>query len=167
MPMTRDEIYKKVQTILVNALGVDEEEVKPDAVIRDDLGAESIDFLDIMFRLEKTFGIKIPKGEMYDETLANEELREGRQHRDDQPDDAGDLRVDLRRCADGMAWRVSSRGGAECCRGWPWIRISCRPRSSGCPTKLSVVRMCGCASFRTDRRRAPRVWSKPTGMRRS
>src|SRR5437868_10071226 len=72
MPMTRDEIYKKVQTILVNALGVDEEEVKPDAVIRDDLGAESIDFLDIMFQLEKAFAIKIPKGEMMPENLAND-----------------------------------------------------------------------------------------------
>jgi acyl carrier protein len=70
--MTRDEIYTKVQAVLVDALGVDEEEVKPESVIRDDLGAESIDFLDIMFRLEKTFGIKIPKGEMYDENLAND-----------------------------------------------------------------------------------------------
>ena len=72
MPMSRDEIYTKVQAVLVDALGVDEEEVTPDAVIRDDLGAESIDFLDIMFRLEKAFGIKIPKGEMMPENLAND-----------------------------------------------------------------------------------------------
>src|SRR6185503_10069066 len=72
MAMSRDEIYQKVQAVLVDALGVDEEEVKPDAVIRDDLGAESIDFLDIMFRLEKAFGIKIPKGEMMPENLAND-----------------------------------------------------------------------------------------------
>jgi len=72
MAMSRDEIFQKVQAVLVDALGVDEEEVTPGAVIRDDLGAESIDFLDIMFRLEKTFGIKIPKGEMYDENLAND-----------------------------------------------------------------------------------------------
>jgi acyl carrier protein len=72
MAMTRDEIYKKVQAVLVDALGVDEDEVTPEAVIRDDLGAESIDFLDIMFRLEKAFGIKIPKGEMYDESMAND-----------------------------------------------------------------------------------------------
>lgn len=70
--MTRDEIYKKVQTVLVDALGVDEEEVTPTAVIRDDLGAESIDFLDIIFRLEKAFGIKIPRGEMMPENLAND-----------------------------------------------------------------------------------------------
>ena len=68
--MTRDEIYAKVQAVLVDALGVDEDEVTPEAVIKDDLGAESIDFLDIQFRLEKAFGIKIPKGEMMDENLA-------------------------------------------------------------------------------------------------
>src|SRR6266513_6495788 len=69
MAMSRDEIYQKVQTVLVDALGVDEEEVKPNAVIRDDLGAESIDFLDIIFRLEKAFGIKIPRGELVPETV--------------------------------------------------------------------------------------------------
>ena len=61
---TYDEIFEKVQATLVDALGVDEEEVTPSAVIKDDLGAESLDFLDITFRLEKAFGIKIGKGEM-------------------------------------------------------------------------------------------------------
>ena len=72
MAMPREEIYSKVQAVLVDALGVDEEEVTPTAVIRDDLGAESIDFLDIMFRLEKAFGIKIPRGEMIPENLQND-----------------------------------------------------------------------------------------------
>lgn len=72
MAMSRDEIYKKVQAVLVDALGVDEEEVTPNAIIKDDLGAESIDFLDISFRLEKAFGIKIQKGEMMPENLAND-----------------------------------------------------------------------------------------------
>jgi acyl carrier protein len=72
MAMSREEIYQKVQAVLVDALGVDEEDVTPTAVIRDDLGAESIDFLDIMFRLEKAFGIKIPRGEMIPENLAND-----------------------------------------------------------------------------------------------
>jgi len=72
MAMSRDEIFKKVQAVLVDALGVDEEEVTEDAVIKDDLGAESIDFLDIMFRLEKAFGIKIPRGEMIPENLQND-----------------------------------------------------------------------------------------------
>lgn len=72
MAMSRDEIYEKVKGVLVDALGVDDDEIKPDAIIRDDLGAESIDFLDIMFRLEKAFGIKIPKGEMFPENLASD-----------------------------------------------------------------------------------------------
>lgn len=65
--LTRDEIYKKVQEVLVDALGVDEDEVTPNAIIKDDLGAESIDFLDISFRLEKTFGFKIARGELMPE----------------------------------------------------------------------------------------------------
>ncbi len=69
--MTRDEIFSRVKTVLIEALSVDDEEVTPEAVIRDDLGAESIDFLDIQFRLEKEFGIKIPKGEMMPEDLAS------------------------------------------------------------------------------------------------
>lgn len=70
--MTREEVQAKVVKVLVDALGVDEDEVKPTSVVRDDLGAESIDFLDIMFRLEKEFGIKIPKGEMMVEGLATD-----------------------------------------------------------------------------------------------
>ena len=70
--MTHEEIYAKVKDVLVDALGVDEEEVTPNAVIKDDLGAESIDFLDIMFRLEKAFGIKIPKGELMPENVATD-----------------------------------------------------------------------------------------------
>ena len=67
--MSRDEIYKKVQGVLVDALGVDEDEVTPTATLRGDLGAESIDFLDIVFRLEKAFAIKIPRGEMFPEDI--------------------------------------------------------------------------------------------------
>lgn len=67
--MSRDEIYKKVQGVLVDALGVDEDEVTPSATLRGDLGAESIDFLDIVFRLEKAFGIKIPRNEMFPEDV--------------------------------------------------------------------------------------------------
>ena len=72
MVLTRDEIYKKVQGVLVDALSVDEEEVTPTAIIRDDLGAESIDFLDISFRLEKAFGIKIGNNEMMPESLSTD-----------------------------------------------------------------------------------------------
>jgi len=65
MAINRDEIFKKVQNVLVDALGVDEEEVKSDSTLMGDLGAESIDFLDIVFRLEKAFGIKIPREELF------------------------------------------------------------------------------------------------------
>jgi len=64
-----EEIFAKVQTALVDALGVDEDEVTPQATMVGDLGAESIDFLDIVFRLEKTFGIKIPRGELFPEDV--------------------------------------------------------------------------------------------------
>jgi len=72
MALSRDEIYKKVQGVLVDALSVDEEEVTPTAIIRDDLGAESIDFLDISFRLEKAFNIKIANNEMMPENLGSD-----------------------------------------------------------------------------------------------
>ena len=69
MALSRDEIYKKVQGVMVDALGVDEEEVTPQARLSADLGAESIDYLDIVFRLEKAFSIKIPRGELFPEDL--------------------------------------------------------------------------------------------------
>src|SRR5947207_7660805 len=66
---TQDEIFSKVSATLVEALNVDEEDVKPDATLQGDLGAESIDFLDIVFRLEREFGIKIPRGELFPESI--------------------------------------------------------------------------------------------------
>jgi acyl carrier protein len=66
---TKEEIFSKVQTALVDALGVDEDEVTPEATLIGDLGAESIDFLDIVFRLEKAFDIKIPRGELFPEDI--------------------------------------------------------------------------------------------------
>ncbi|MCC7144973.1 MAG: acyl carrier protein [Phycisphaeraceae bacterium] len=72
MPITQEEVFSKVQTVLVDALGVDEEEVVPTAKLVADLGAESIDFLDIVFRLEKAFGIKIDQNELFPEALLND-----------------------------------------------------------------------------------------------
>lgn len=68
MPST-EEIYSKVSATLVEALNVDEEDIKPEATLQGDLGAESIDFLDIVFRLEREFGIKIPRGELFPESI--------------------------------------------------------------------------------------------------
>lgn len=65
MAMSRDEILQQVQEVLVDALGVDDDEVTEQATLMGDLGAESIDFLDIVFRLEKALGIKIPREELF------------------------------------------------------------------------------------------------------
>ena len=67
-----DEIFEKVRTTLVDALGVEDDEVTPEASLTRDLGAESIDFLDIVFRLEKTFEIKIPRGDLFPENVLSD-----------------------------------------------------------------------------------------------
>jgi len=78
MVASRDEVFAKVKDVLSDALGVDEEEVSTGATLQGDLGAESIDFLDIVFRLEKEFAIKIPKGELFPEDiLSNPEFVDG------------------------------------------------------------------------------------------
>jgi acyl carrier protein len=65
MAMSREDIFQEVQEILVDALGVDDDEITLEATLMGDLGAESIDFLDIVFRLEKAFSIKIPREELF------------------------------------------------------------------------------------------------------
>jgi acyl carrier protein len=67
--VSKQEIFSKVQEALMDALGVEEDEVTPEATLQDDLGAESIDFLDIVFRLEKSFDIKIERGELFPEDI--------------------------------------------------------------------------------------------------
>jgi len=69
MTLSSDEIFEKVQAALVDALGVDDDEVTADATLVGDLGAESIDFLDIVFKLEKSFGITIPREELSPEDI--------------------------------------------------------------------------------------------------
>jgi acyl carrier protein len=66
---TQEEIYTKVSETLVEALNVDLDDIKPSSTLQEDLGAESIDFLDIVFRLEREFGIKIPRGELFPESI--------------------------------------------------------------------------------------------------
>ncbi|MFO0849403.1 MAG: acyl carrier protein [Gemmataceae bacterium] len=67
--MTQDEIFSRVRTQLVDALSVDDDEVTPQARLQADLNAESIDFLDIVFRLEREFGIKIDRNELFPESI--------------------------------------------------------------------------------------------------
>lgn len=70
--MSRDEILSKIRDVLVDALGVDEDEVSPAARLTTDLGAESIDFLDITFKIEQAFGIKVPQGELFPDGAAQD-----------------------------------------------------------------------------------------------
>ena len=74
------EVFEKVQAALVDALGVDDDEVTGDATLVGDLGAESIDFLDIVFRLEKAFGIDIPRAELFPEDIltSSDYVQEGK-----------------------------------------------------------------------------------------
>ncbi len=67
--MTRDEIFEKIQEALVDALGVDDDEVTLGATLVGDLEAESIDFLDIAFKIEQAFDFKIEQGELFPENV--------------------------------------------------------------------------------------------------
>ena len=69
--ITRDEIFDGVRDILVDALAVDDNEVVPTASLTGDLGAESIDFLDIVFKIEQKFKFKIANGELFPDNVAN------------------------------------------------------------------------------------------------
>jgi acyl carrier protein len=67
--MTDADVFARVRTQLVDALSVDDAEVTPTARLQADLNAESIDFLDIVFRLEREFGIKIDRNELFPESI--------------------------------------------------------------------------------------------------
>ncbi|HEX6137647.1 MAG TPA: phosphopantetheine-binding protein [Casimicrobiaceae bacterium] len=67
MAVTQDEImavFPKVAETMADALGCDVEDIKPDVSLIEGLDAESIDFLDMVFRLERAFKIKIPRGKI-------------------------------------------------------------------------------------------------------
>src|SRR5437764_11535557 len=64
MAMTESELHEAVRTAVVAALGVSEDEASDDATLMDDLGAESIDLLDILFRIERSTGIKIQAADL-------------------------------------------------------------------------------------------------------
>ena len=72
MVITQDEVFGKVQEVLVEALGVDDDEVTSSATLVGDLGAESIDFLDIVFRLEKAFSVKIDQSELFPDNVLDD-----------------------------------------------------------------------------------------------
>lgn len=70
--MDREEVFEKVREVLVDALAVDDDEVTPEATLIGDLGAESIDILDISFKLEQAFGFKIAQGELFPEGVTQD-----------------------------------------------------------------------------------------------
>jgi acyl carrier protein len=67
--LTHEATYRKVSAALIEALNVDQQDITPKATLQGDLGADSIDFLDIVFRLEREFGIKIPRDELFPEAI--------------------------------------------------------------------------------------------------
>lgn len=71
--ISQEEIYQRVSAILIEALNADEDEIKPTATLQGDLGAESIDSLDILFRLEREFAIKISRAELFPAGFLNED----------------------------------------------------------------------------------------------
>jgi acyl carrier protein len=62
--MDTSSIYPRVRAIVADVLAVDESKIRPDGSLIDDYGGESIDFLDLVFRLEKEFKVKIPRGQI-------------------------------------------------------------------------------------------------------
>ena len=66
---TQEVILQKVSRILVQSLDVEVDDITPASKLQSDLGAESIDFLDILFRLEREFGIRIPGAELFPESI--------------------------------------------------------------------------------------------------
>ena len=69
MSMSKEAIFEKVKATLADSLNADPEDIKPEATLAGDLGAESIDFLDIVFRLERGFNTKIPRDELFPEAI--------------------------------------------------------------------------------------------------
>ncbi len=62
--MTRQEIEERVNAFLVEELEIDEEKIAPEAKLKDDMGIDSLDFVDIVVIVEKNFGFKIKPEEM-------------------------------------------------------------------------------------------------------
>ena len=78
--MNLERVYPKVREIIADVLVIDEDEISQTSRLIADLGAESIDFLDLVFQLEKEFGIKIPRGQLEKNargTLTEDEFEKG------------------------------------------------------------------------------------------
>ena len=72
MAVDTNQVFEKVKDCIAKALELGSEEVQISSKLIADLGAESIDFLDIVFRLEKAFSIKIPRDDLFPEKVLTE-----------------------------------------------------------------------------------------------
>lgn len=125
---TKEEIFAKVQEALVDALGVEDDEVTPEATLQGDLDAESIDFLDIVFRLEKAFNIKIERGELFPE----------------------DILTDKAYVADG---KVNAEGIAKLKERMPFANLTAfeaDPQVQVLGKQLTVQDMCGFVEYKLE-----------------
>ncbi len=128
MALSQDEIFEKVQEALVEALGVDDDEVTAEATLVGDLGAESIDFLDIVFKLEKAFDIQIPREELSPE----------------------DILTDSNFVQDGV---VTADGIAELRKRMPWANLDTfaeNPRVQDFGNLLTVGDLVGYVTSKTE-----------------
>jgi acyl carrier protein len=73
MSPINEEIHARVARVLAEVLNADEDDVKPGATLQGDLGAESIDFMDIMFRLEREFDIRVQEDELFPDSILKDE----------------------------------------------------------------------------------------------
>lgn len=73
--MAPQSIAEKVKTTLVEHLGVDEDEVTPDASLRADLGADSLDTVELVMAFEEDFGIEIPDDDVSETAKVSDIVR--------------------------------------------------------------------------------------------
>lgn len=128
MSLSDEEIFQKVQESLEDALGVDQDEVTREATLVGDLGAESIDFLDIVFKLENAFDIQIPREELSPE----------------------DILTNSQYVQDGT---VTTEGMAELKRRMPWADLSefeKEPRVQDFGNLLTVGDLCAYVRTKVD-----------------
>ena len=127
MALAQEDIFEKVQEALIDALGVDDDEVNREATLVGDLGAESIDFLDIVFKLEKSFDITIPREELAPE----------------------DILTNAEYVQDGV---VTAEGMAELKRRMPWANLDefeKNPRVQDFSNLLTVGDLCNYVGSKT------------------
>jgi acyl carrier protein len=67
--LSRDEIYSRVAATLMESLHVEKGHIRPSSSLQGDLGAESLDLLDLVFQLEKEFGIRVSADELFPDTI--------------------------------------------------------------------------------------------------